>query len=563
MKKSPHTFVIACAAAALAATAAAPAAANCSGTTLWGYDASGHKIVTVSTDGNANVQTVVNLLPGVGQLEGIAWNEAGTLLYGLTQSGEAYAIDLASGGFYGGQTGQHDLSPGLTESSANLTWNDSGSFGRWASLVTDPNTPPLPTVYLRELDAISLPTTLSSGLTNDPLYIGGLDTFDCDYDDYFGLAAGDIGTIRVFHWSDDGFGFGWGQIDPVAIGGERVDAAAVSGGQIYTIGNIAGKMVRFAPRSGTFSAVIPQPLGSIGPSYDIRGLSFGPAPSGGSTTTSTTTTTTTTSSTTTTTIQQPQTRGQIGCIAGVNKAAAKLAKTRGQETNRCLKDRHAGKLANTTYSTLDLCIGADRRGKVTKAQAKLMAAEQKRCQAPNVPDYGYAGATLANLTHELAPRTLAVDLLGSPTETAGAAGAADKSVGACQRAVLAGATKLLDTKLSTFGRCKQTLLKSAAIFNMQGFAACLSALDVTSNPYGSKIAKAVASTTVKVDKACKTVVTGSALPGRCAGLTGSGLGDCVAASAGCEACLALTTTDAFSYDCDTFDDGQANSSCGP
>jgi hypothetical protein len=556
------------AALAMVGSGASSVGANCTGSTLWAYDAGGHRLVTVSLDGNATVQQVVALDAGVPPLEGLAWTPDGSELWGLFADGGIAEIDPATGlavPLPPGTIGNFDFTtngarPNETVRSFTMR-ADAGPNTWFVSAVNDPDAQPQPELWLREMNATNFTDFTTPLFGSTPVTIGGMDAASCNYDGFLGVARGDVGLIRVFHWYEFSPGV-WasGQIDPFSMPGDSVDAMAVEGSQIYTIGKTTGNLVRFVPTANTFQTVTPQYLGTIGAGYDIRGMSFGPAAGGGNGTT-TTTSTTTSSTSTTTLMPMVQSPAQTACIVGVNKAAAKLAKARAKHSEKCLKDRHDGKLAGSSFPDMPLCLGADRKGKVTKAQAKLAGAELNLCSGAGAPDFGYL-AQMADFSHELAPRNLAEDLFGIDTETAGAAGATGAAVGKCQRTALGAAHKLLDARLGEFGKCKKKDLADGIIQTPGGLATCLTLLADTNSSYGAKVTKSAASMASRLSKACTGVASATALPGRCGGLSGTALEACVDAATACQSCLALSVGDDFAMDCDLYDDAAINSSCG-
>ncbi|MFT4571586.1 MAG: hypothetical protein ACI91F_002478 [Candidatus Binatia bacterium] len=116
-----------------------------------------------------------------------------------------------------------------------------------------------------------------------------MDVYNCNYEGFVGVAAGDTSTIRVLSWEEYFPGF-WssGQLDPVFIQNKGVNAAAVEGSQlsqVYVVSSVSAGLYRFLPTGGNFTPVIPEYLGTLPLGYDIRGLSFGPAAPSGTTTT--------------------------------------------------------------------------------------------------------------------------------------------------------------------------------------------------------------------------------------------------------------------------------------
>src|SRR5689334_4014834 len=72
-----------------------------------------------------------------------------------------------------------------------------------------------------------------------------------------------------------------------------------------------------------------------------------------------------------------QSKDQQSCVNSLNKAGAKVGATQGKLNSSCVKDGGAG---NLDQPTVDACITADAKGKVSGAQSKTTDAQAK-CKA--------------------------------------------------------------------------------------------------------------------------------------------------------------------------------------
>src|SRR5262245_24915441 len=120
---------------------------------------------------------------------------------------------------------------------------------------------------------------------------------------------------------------------------------------------------------------------------------------------------------------QIQNTAQRACIIGVNKAAVKLVKSVRRTIATCTAAVDAA--GGTAQDIID-CVAADERGKIAKAQAKVLSAEQKSCVAP--PNFGYTSAASVNANTLLQERALATDVFGDATTL-------DVDSSGCRRAV--------------------------------------------------------------------------------------------------------------------------------
>ena len=544
------------------------ALANCTGNTLWAYDATNHDIVTISVDGNATVNTVVSLDSSVPALEGIAWNHDGTVLFGVQANGTFKPINLTTGQLETCPTAcvaNDDLTPFPGEQVFSLTSFEGpplSGFSPVATVVTNTNTGE---VDLRRTQNVVPGAAIVD--TGNPitgaasLFISGLDATSCNNDHYLGVTDGDVGLIRLFSWSESSSNPGnWSvsQAVPLSYPGNSVSSAAFYSGHVWSVGNQSNQLVRWQPTYQMFDpSPTPDHMGYLPLGTVVKGLSFGPAP-GGSTTTSSTTSTTTT--TTLAVIQQ--TPGQIDCIYGINSKAAKVSSAAAKGVEKCMKDAHKGKLAGTATPTMDDCVPADRKGRVAKAGDKTVAEDVKRCQAPNVPDYGYVGGAPAAGVHEAETAYLAAALFGPVTHTAVNAAASNKAAAKCQSDLLKAANKTLATKLKEFNSCKKRDLASGAILSGPALGGCLADLHDLNTKAGQKVAKAIGRIDRAANGSCSAVSSSTYLPGDCAGLSGATLSACVDALVECRACVMLTVTDDILFDCDLFDNGAIDLSCG-
>jgi hypothetical protein len=106
--------------------------------------------------------------------------------------------------------------------------------------------------------------------------------------------------------------------------------------------------------------------------------------------------------------------------------------------------------------------------------------------------------------------------------------------------------KCQDTKLKNFGKCKKDALKTGAASPGEIETACLTTID-DGDKCGTDMAKKCASTD-----------NDALFPG-CAG---EALAACLDQKVECEVCRVLNALDGLARDCDEFDDGETNSSCG-
>jgi hypothetical protein len=235
------------------------------------------------------------------------------------------------------------------------------------------------------------------------------------------------------------------------------------------------------------------------------------------------------------------------CIAGMNKAGAKLAAVAQAEAPECIsRGQH---LELPPGMSVQDCLTADLRGRVAGAGARLSRVDAGKCAPP--PAFGYAGAA----TVDAAARQLAVDVIA---DLIGSDLATGMNTVRCQSRVLRNTAKLTAAQLREFLLCKKAGLVGGTITDAASLAGCLAALDA--DPH-QKIDHARQKLATDDARHCLNYDHDPLFPGYCA-FAPSFL-PCVEVRARCRVCEALNRMDVLAMDCETFDDGLVNGSCGP
>jgi hypothetical protein len=250
------------------------------------------------------------------------------------------------------------------------------------------------------------------------------------------------------------------------------------------------------------------------------------------------------------------------CVNTVNKNAAKVAKAQGKDNAKCIKDGGGGKLTGT----IEACITSDAKGKVGKAADKLNDKVGKDCAGivPTIPPIDVSDPNA--LSQIMIDQELAVihAIFGTDLDAAGliVKKVDDKLGWKCQSAIAKAAGKCQDAKLAAYNSCKKVQLKAGVHNAGQLQYACMG----TNGPPNHGIPDGKG----KIAKKCGNGLGGT-LGKKCLGLdtdaffppcAGQNLVTCLDQKIECEVCLALNAVDALSRDCDLFDDGLANFSCG-
>ncbi|MFQ5515436.1 MAG: hypothetical protein ACE5FG_13515 [Myxococcota bacterium] len=246
------------------------------------------------------------------------------------------------------------------------------------------------------------------------------------------------------------------------------------------------------------------------------------------------------------------TKQEEACIKTLNKNLQKVSAAHGKVLCKCLKDFAKGKTNH-----IPLCVALN-DGKVSKAAAKALDAEASKCSTPpSVLVTSAANNNLVAADKELAVREL---LFGSDVNATVITEATDKNASKCQLKVSKSLKKCQDTKFKEFNKCKK-----GAIAGATSPSAAVTAVEacVTSLATNAKVSKACAKVKANIDKKCvaKGVTLSTAFP-ECDATSSATVALCLEYGVECAVCLALNAADGLAVDCDLFDDGMANGSCG-
>lgn len=255
-----------------------------------------------------------------------------------------------------------------------------------------------------------------------------------------------------------------------------------------------------------------------------------------------------------------QSADQQKCINALNAGAAKMGQIQGKENVGCLANAAKGKLTGSAQA----CLGADARGKVAMQQGKLDSAVTKKCA--EAPTIAFTGAAVAGSSPRTGRLQALADVFGADLDAAVIACDANRDGCKCQLAVAKAGEKLAAAQWKAFNRCKKDALKAGAA-TAAAVAACVddagNPASLAADPDG-KLQKIVDKLAVKIGKACdEPAVTAAAFAGgACSATTGAALANCVGTNVACRVCQTINDVDALEADCDGFDDGAANDSCG-
>ena len=246
--------------------------------------------------------------------------------------------------------------------------------------------------------------------------------------------------------------------------------------------------------------------------------------------------------------------GNDRCVTLINNDARKVLDARAKADRRCIRNNQGGAAA--------ACIdGTDAKTETKKT--KLAAHFSSRC-ASNPPTFGTpaGGATAVNAAAEGAVNDLLHDLFGAGI----AVGSGDQA--GCQERVVQRAGQLAVTRWKEFRACKKSNLASFA--NAAALTAgCLGGPNGPQPDPTDKIAGRLAKLDATVQGRCigKAITpVGAAFPGTCTGVTDAQFSSCVAERVACRFCESARDADGLpsaALNCDLFDNGAIDGTCGP
>ena len=155
-------------------------------------------------------------------------------------------------------------------------------------------------------------------------------------------------------------------------------------------------------------------------------------------------------------------------------------------------------------------------------------------------------------------------IMGSDLDAAVIDTDTDKDGAKCQAEILKNAFKCQDTKLKEFEKCKKAGLRAGTITSSATMQDECLGMGTSAQPdeKGKIFKTCVTKFEKKVQKRCidKGVAVSAAAPGNCA--ASADIPGCIETLIECDVCSSLNAVDGLHRDCDLFDNGLADNSCG-
>ncbi|MGH7790067.1 MAG: hypothetical protein ACRERC_24580, partial [Candidatus Binatia bacterium] len=249
------------------------------------------------------------------------------------------------------------------------------------------------------------------------------------------------------------------------------------------------------------------------------------------------------------------TKDEQKCIDGYNNKLRLVSAQAGKSARACVKN--AGKGAEPNAET---CMQTNPDGKIAGKEGKVTELFDVGGKCDPVPAQIVQGATAGNLAHREGIEDLAHDIFGASITAAVTSPGKDEAK--CQDKAIQRSGQAFTEIMKAQRKCKKDAMKLLTVTDEATLTATCSTyaqINASGKP-GAKLAKLSAD----VAAACVApVVIATQFPGSCSGsATPAALGTCLEGKTRCRACETLNEADGASADCDLFDDGLANASCG-
>lgn len=261
------------------------------------------------------------------------------------------------------------------------------------------------------------------------------------------------------------------------------------------------------------------------------------------------------------------TKSQQRCVKVQNTDLRKVTAQIGKRISICVKKIGSG----TDARTLSGCVTDDDQGRIARATSKTMADDARLCQGndshgdPKAPAVFYSGAPSTNAAATSAATVLIPTVFGAGESVLMPTDEPNRQGFSCQQAVASSLQRCQAALLLAFEKCKTAAMRSGATTPAE-LIACLG-----SDPRGAVAAACVSDFQTLLQKDGRCTATGVTMAfvdsysGVCPcadPFDGACLDRCLARPTTCAVCGAINQTDALGANCDVFDDGLNNGSCG-
>jgi choice-of-anchor B domain-containing protein len=259
-------------------------------------------------------------------------------------------------------------------------------------------------------------------------------------------------------------------------------------------------------------------------------------------------------------VEAPLSLEQRKCLQQNAIWTAKIAIGQTKENQKCTRDGSKGRLGGVS---LEACPEADRRGAMLKLAGKLDQVHSTKCT--DQPPFGFVDAAgmMTVLGAEAAANIETVFGDDPASALVDATDRANKPASSCQLTTQKFADKVALVMVKEFTSCVKRAAadRSDPLAGITRLTACLDAIKADSR---QKVTKAVDKLAFQIGKRClMRGVDLVQIGGDCAvGSDANVVASCLEVEMACRACAMADGAFALGADCDVFDDGVSNASCG-
>jgi hypothetical protein len=274
-------------------------------------------------------------------------------------------------------------------------------------------------------------------------------------------------------------------------------------------------------------------------------------------------------------LAQEQTKDQQKCISSMAGYVTRIDTTQARQNQGCVKDYGKGKLGAMTVTE---CVDSDRKDRMMKLELKIQEKQtdpdKGKCIGAAEPDFvfrtefgGFLLPAASMVDGVQPPQASALfDVLGNTPEAVivDATDRANRNAATCQNTIIKTSDKIISTELKGFKRCVTKGLRdrTAPFTSAADLEACINDAKLD-----EKTDKAQVKLVDMIGKKCtdKGVDWSTVVAGDCAAEADpTAYAGCIRVKANCTACTAINGGYGYGLDidCDTYDDGVANGTCG-
>jgi hypothetical protein len=246
------------------------------------------------------------------------------------------------------------------------------------------------------------------------------------------------------------------------------------------------------------------------------------------------------------------------CIDQYNNKLRLVSQTAGKSARKCIKNATKGKESNP-----DTCVVTNTDGKIAGKESKVIDLYTSgKCTGAEVIQQGAATGSTA---HNGAITDFMHDVFGDPIPQPDVI-STDKLDAKCLDKAVQRSTQYFTEIVKNHRKCKKDAMNNGTVIDETSLTAtCGSLFDIDTKgkvqKKQDKLNSDVGASCAGTTSALTVLFPGLAANPTCT-VSANAVATCLSNAARCRVCKALNTADGMNIDCDLFDDGANNSSCG-